>query len=67
MEEQSDWLLKTIYQLKDFPRGTKILYPQNMGDIAVLPHGTQVLFPLKTGWPGILLVKRYPDGIDLFW
>jgi hypothetical protein len=112
MEEQSDWFFKTIYQLKDSPRGTRILYPQNMGDIAVLPHGTQILFSIEddtivatrqaikhileknggeflitktpeiisshesvyesrsfdkeTSWPRILLVKRYPDGKDLF-
>jgi len=47
MEKQGDWFLKTIYQLKDFPRGIRILYPQNRGDIAVLPHRTQILFSIE--------------------
>ena len=52
MNLEKEWLWKTIYQLKNSPRGAKILYPQEMGDIAALPR--------------ILLVKRYPDGKDLF-
>jgi hypothetical protein len=47
MDIEKEWLWKVIYQLKDSPRGTRILYPQNMGDIAVLPHGTQILFSIE--------------------